>query len=55
VLVTLLAPVSSILLGAVVLHERLEPRHFVGLALIAVGLACIDGRLLRALRVARSA
>ena len=55
VLVTLLAPVSSILLGAIVLHERLEPRHFVGLALIAVGLACIDGRLVRALRVARSA
>jgi drug/metabolite transporter (DMT)-like permease len=55
VLVTLLAPVSSILLGAIVLHERLEPRHFVGLALIAVGLACIDGRLVRALRVVRSA
>jgi drug/metabolite transporter (DMT)-like permease len=55
VLVTLLAPVSSILLGVLVLHERLEPRHFIGLALIAVGLACIDGRLVRALRVARSA
>ncbi len=55
VLVTLLAPVSSILLGAIVLHERLEPRHFVGLALIGAGLACIDGRLPRALRVARTA
>jgi drug/metabolite transporter (DMT)-like permease len=55
VLVTLLAPVSSILLGVLVLHESLEPRHFAGLALIAVGLAFIDGRVVRALRVARSA
>ncbi len=55
VLVTLLAPVSSILLGAIFLHERLEPRHFVGLALIAIGLACIDGRLVQALRIAKSA
>ena len=55
VLVTLLAPVSSILLGAIVLHERLAARHFVGLALIGAGLACIDGRLPRALRVARNA
>jgi drug/metabolite transporter (DMT)-like permease len=55
VLVTLLAPVTSILLGAIVLHERLAPRHFVGLALIGLGLACIDGRLLKALRIARTA
>jgi drug/metabolite transporter (DMT)-like permease len=50
VLVTFLAPVTSILLGALVLHERLAMRHFVGLALIGVGLAGIDGRLPRALR-----
>ena len=49
-LVTFLIPVSAILLGAVVLGERLEPRQFVGMALIAVGLAAIDGRLLRLLR-----
>jgi drug/metabolite transporter (DMT)-like permease len=55
VLVTLLAPASSILLGAVFLRERLAPRHFVGLALIGLGLACIDGRLFRALRAAGSA
>lgn len=55
VLVTLLAPVTSILLGAIVLQERLAPRHFVGLALIGLGLACIDGRLLKALRIARTA
>ena len=49
VLVTLLAPATSILLGAAILGERLAARHFVGLALIAVGLAFIDGRLPRAL------
>jgi len=55
VLVTFLAPVTSILLGALVLHEGLEPRHFAGLLLIGAGLACIDGRLPRALRIARIA
>jgi drug/metabolite transporter (DMT)-like permease len=55
VLVTLLAPVSSILLGAVFLNEHLEFRHFVGLAAIGLGLACIDGRLLRAFRIVKSA
>lgn len=53
VLVTLLAPVSSILLGAVFLREHLEPRHFVGLALIGVGLACMDGRLVRVFWIAK--
>lgn len=46
-LVTFLVPVSAILLGALVLGERLEPRHFGGMALIGAGLALIDGRLLR--------
>jgi drug/metabolite transporter (DMT)-like permease len=55
VLVTLLAPASSILLGALVLGESLAPRHFLGLATIAIGLALIDGRLARAIeqRLAR--
>jgi drug/metabolite transporter (DMT)-like permease len=44
-LVTFLIPVSAILLGALFLDERLEPRHFAGIALIAAGLAAIDGRL----------
>lgn len=48
-LVTFLIPVSAILLGAVVLGEALLPRHFAGMALIGVGLACIDGRLPRLL------
>ena len=49
VLVTFLIPVSAILLGALVLGETLLPRHFVGMALIGAGLACIDGRLPRLL------
>lgn len=49
-LVTFLIPVSAILLGALFLGERLMPRHIGGLALIAVGLAAIDGRPLTALR-----
>jgi drug/metabolite transporter (DMT)-like permease len=45
VLVTLLAPATAILLGAVVLGESLAGRDFAGLGLIALGLAVIDGRL----------
>ena len=44
-LVTFLIPVSAILLGTLILHESLEPRHFIGMALIGAGLAAIDGRL----------
>jgi drug/metabolite transporter (DMT)-like permease len=50
VLVTFLIPVSAIVLGATVLGERLELRHFAGMALIGGGLALIDGRLWRAIR-----
>jgi drug/metabolite transporter (DMT)-like permease len=45
-LVTLIVPVSAILLGAVFLGERLEPFELAGIALIAIGLLTIDGRLL---------
>jgi drug/metabolite transporter (DMT)-like permease len=48
-LVTLLAPATSVILGALFLHERLMARQFLGFALIALGLAFIDGRLPRAL------
>ncbi len=48
-LVTFLIPVSAILLGWLVLGETLQPKHVVGMALIGVGLACIDGRLPRLL------
>jgi drug/metabolite transporter (DMT)-like permease len=53
-LVTLLIPVSAVLLGGIFLGERLEARHALGMALIALGLAAIDGRLLRRLRRARA-
>ena len=46
-LVTFLIPVSAILLGALVLSERLAAAELAGMALIAVGLAAIDGRVLR--------
>lgn len=52
VLVTFLIPVSAILLGVLVLGERLELKHLVGMALIGLGLAAIDGRLLRLFRKA---
>lgn len=51
-LVTFLIPVTAILLGALVLGERLEPRNFGGMAVIALGLALIDGRPIRWARVA---
>lgn len=47
-LVTLLVPPVAIFLGSLILHEVIEPRDFAGLGLIALGLAAIDGRLLRA-------
>jgi drug/metabolite transporter (DMT)-like permease len=43
-LVTFLIPVSAILLGTLVLGERLSLHHIVGIAIIAVGLAALDGR-----------
>lgn len=46
-LVTFLIPVSAILLGSGLLGEDLLPRHFAGMAAIFVGLALIDGRIVR--------
>ncbi|MEZ5924118.1 MAG: DMT family transporter [Hyphomicrobiaceae bacterium] len=48
-LVTFLIPVSAILLGVLVLDETLHLRHFIGMALIGIGLAAIDGRPWKAL------
>jgi len=45
-LVTLLVPPVAILLGGLFLGEQLAPQDFLGLGLIALGLAAIDGRLL---------
>ena len=44
-LVTLIVPASAILLGALVLGERLAPSAWGGLVLIAGGLLVLDGRL----------
>ena len=49
-LVTLLVPVSAILLGVILLGERLAATDLVGMALIGLGLAAIDGRLVGLLR-----
>lgn len=45
--VTFLVPVSAVLLGWLFLGERLELIHAGGMALIALGLSAIDGRLWR--------
>ena len=52
-LVTLLVAPVAILLGAVVLGEALHPRHYAGFALLAAGLAVLDGRVLRLLAPGR--
>ncbi len=46
-LVTFLIPVSAILLGVMVLSERLTAAQLAGMGLIALALAAIDGRILR--------
>lgn len=45
-LVTMIIPVSAILLGYFVLSENLELREIIGAAVIIVALAIIDGRIL---------
>ncbi|MGL4279770.1 MAG: DMT family transporter [Albidovulum sp.] len=45
-LVTFLIPVSAIILGIAFLGEQLHLRHVAGMAMIGIGLVCIDGRLL---------
>jgi drug/metabolite transporter (DMT)-like permease len=45
-LVTLLVPPVAIVLGALFLNETLAIQDFLGLSLIALGLAAIDGRVL---------
>lgn len=50
ILVNFLVPVTGVLLGGIVLGERLAPRHFLGMAAIGLGLAFVDGRLIKRLR-----
>jgi drug/metabolite transporter (DMT)-like permease len=49
-LVTLLVPVTALLVGTLVLDETLAPRHFAGMAVIALGLLVMDGRILARFR-----
>ena len=51
-LVTLLVPPSAILLGYLFLGETLQAVDFAGMVLIALGLAVLDGRILRRKRAA---
>ena len=44
-LVTFLVPISAMFLGALLLNEQISARHFLGMAVIGVGLALIDGRI----------
>jgi drug/metabolite transporter (DMT)-like permease len=46
-LVTLLIPVSAIMLGYFFLHEPVEARELLGASIIAIGLVFIDGRVFR--------
>jgi drug/metabolite transporter (DMT)-like permease len=46
-LVTFLIPISAVWLGTLFLGEHFEPKHVIGMACIAAGLAAIDGRLLK--------
>lgn len=48
-LVTLLVPPSAVVLGWLVLAEKLAVPHIAGMALIFVGLLAIDGRIPRAI------
>lgn len=45
-LVTLLVPVSAVLLGGVVLGESIAPSQLGGMALIGAGLLVMGGRVL---------
>jgi drug/metabolite transporter (DMT)-like permease len=55
ILVTFLVPATAILLGALFLGEALALRHFLGMGLIGLGLAAIDGRVFARRRPPRPA
>jgi len=48
-LCTFLIPIIALLLGAVFLHEAVTTQAIAGMAIIALGLAAIDGRIARLL------
>jgi drug/metabolite transporter (DMT)-like permease len=47
---TFITPISAILLGVLVLHERFELIHILGIIVIFLGLVFIDGRLVKGWR-----
>jgi drug/metabolite transporter (DMT)-like permease len=49
-LVTLLIPVSAVVMGALLLDEQIGAVDLAGMTLIGAGLLCIDGRVIRRLR-----
>ena len=49
---TFITPISAILLGVLVLHERFEFIHILGIIVIFLGLVFIDGRLVKGWRKA---
>ena len=44
---TYITPISAILLGVLILHERFEPVHIAGIVVIFIGLIFMDGRLVQ--------
>jgi drug/metabolite transporter (DMT)-like permease len=51
---TYITPISAILLGVIVLHERFELVHVIGIVVIFLGLVFIDGRLVKRFVPARA-
>jgi drug/metabolite transporter (DMT)-like permease len=49
---TFITPISAILLGVLILHERFELIHILGIIVIFLGLVFIDGRLVKGWRKA---
>jgi drug/metabolite transporter (DMT)-like permease len=47
---TYITPISAILLGVLVLHERFELIHVLGIVVIFIGLVVMDGRLIKRFR-----
>ncbi len=51
---TFITPISAILLGVIILHERFDVLHIAGILVIFLGLVFIDGRLVKRWMPARA-
>jgi drug/metabolite transporter (DMT)-like permease len=51
---TYITPISAIILGVLILHERFEFIHVIGILVIFFGLIFIDGRLVKRWMPARA-